>query len=315
MRAILYVLFAVAAGEALPPNAVPVMCAAICGPIVELSSMCSPKRSLGGPGDSSLSLRAHPKHVRKQDRKRVGEDERRERRFSVIVPAPTTFPPDQVAGPYVSASPPTSWETPAAPAQPPAQNYAPPTQPQPAPAPAPAQPTTPNNLPATPPPTAPASTTPSSVQQPTASMGSKKETAVLPTTTFKHQTSHMPTKTASDGDNGDISDGREEMVENAEERCVCLNTSFNVAEIAGLCASCIGMIADTQNNMQVILSVCGFPSQQYSPDKDELASNIWVKATRPTTGVKANGAPRSARFASMGAMMGTAFAIGALMML
>jgi hypothetical protein len=44
-----------------------------------------------------------------------------------------------------------------------------------------------------------------------------------------------------------MTDGQEE-IENAEERCVCLNTSFNVAEIAGLCASCIGMVADTQNS-------------------------------------------------------------------
>ncbi|KAK1246043.1 hypothetical protein MKX07_005112 [Trichoderma sp. CBMAI-0711] len=71
-------------------------------------------------------------------------------------------------------------------------------------------------------------------------------------------------------------------------------------KIAGLCASCIGMVADTQNNMQVIMSVCGFPSQQYSPDKDKLASNIWVKATRPTAGVKTNGASRSTRLASIG---------------
>ncbi|PTB65668.1 hypothetical protein BBK36DRAFT_1121056 [Trichoderma citrinoviride] len=314
MRAIFFVLFTVVAGEALPPDAIPVKCAAICGPIVELSSMCSPKRSLGDLDSRSLNPREPARHARRHDGKRVEEEERREKRFSVIIPAPTTFPPDLVAGSYVPASSPAAWEAPAAPAQPPAQNYAPPTQPQPTPAPAPALPTTSNSLTPTPPPVAPPSPTPSSVRPPTVSVGTKKQMTVLPTSTSGHRTSSTPAKTVSGGSIGEMTNGREEM-ENAEEKCVCQNTSFNVAEIAGLCASCIGMIADTQNDMQVIMSVCGFPSQQYSPDKDKLASNIWVKATRPTAGATANGASRSTRCVSIGAIMGMGFTIGALMML
>ncbi|PTB73737.1 hypothetical protein M440DRAFT_1050632 [Trichoderma longibrachiatum ATCC 18648] len=308
MRAILFAFFTIAAGEALPPDAVPVMCAAICGPIVELSSMCSPKRSLGNMDNRQLELRAHPRHVRRQSEKQVEEDEMREKRFSVIIPAPTTFPPDLADGPYAPASSPASWEEPAAPAQSPAQNYAPPTQPQTTPAPAPALSTTPSNLPPTPPPVALPSTTPSSAHPRTTSMETKKDTRVSPTSTSRHRTSSIPVS------NGKMADGRED-IENAEERCVCLNTSFDVAEIAGLCASCIGMVADTQNNMEVIMSVCGFPSQQYSPDKDKLASNIWVKATRPTAGVRTNGASRSTRFASRGVTLGVGFTIAVLMML
>ncbi|TFB02661.1 hypothetical protein CCMA1212_005446 [Trichoderma ghanense] len=306
MRAILFVLFAIAAGEALPPDAVPVMCAAICGPIVELSSMCSPKRSLGESDDHQLELRAHARHARRHNAKPVEEDEKRVKRFSVIVPAPTTFPPDLVDASYmyVPASSSASWQVSAAPAQ----NYAPPTQPQSTPAAAPASPTTPGTLLPTPSLGALPSTTPSSsVQPPT--LRTEKEKTASPTSTSTHPASSMPAKA-----DGSMTGGREE-IENAEERCVCLNTSFDVAEIAGLCASCIGMVANTQNNMEVIMSVCGFPPQQYSPDKDRLASNIWVKATRPTAGTKANGASRSTRLAGIGVIVGVSFTIGALMML
>ncbi|KAL7936400.1 hypothetical protein V8C35DRAFT_295393 [Trichoderma chlorosporum] len=105
-------------------------------------------------------------------------------------------------------------------------------------------------------------------------------------------------------------------MENAEETCVCSNSSFNVTEIAGLCASCISMIADSQNDMEFIMSVCAFPPQQYSPDMDTLASNIWVKATRPTATSRLNGAPRSTHFVSLELVFATmSFAIVAVMIL
>jgi hypothetical protein len=68
------------------------------------------------------------------------------------------------------------------------------------------------------------------------------------------------------------------------------------------------------------MSVCGFPPQQYSPAKDSLASNIWVKATRPTAAyagsAKLNGASRSTQITSVGPVIGVAgFVIGALTIL
>ncbi|KAL7948717.1 hypothetical protein V8C42DRAFT_227250 [Trichoderma barbatum] len=76
------------------------------------------------------------------------------------------------------------------------------------------------------------------------------------------------------------------------------------------------MIADTQNNMEVIMSVCDFPSQQYNPDKDSLASNILVKATRPTAASRSNGASRSTQYVSVGSVFGAVcFTVGALMIL
>lgn len=55
-----------------------------------------------------------------------------------------------------------------------------------------------------------------------------------------------PTILGSDGDVGGETGGWG-ITENAEEQCVCSNESFNVAEIAGLCASCVSMVADAQN--------------------------------------------------------------------
>lgn len=249
----LFVLFAIAAGEALPPNAVPVMCAAICGPIVELSSMCSPKRSLEGSESDHLDLRARLRQARRQNENQFSERDRIEKRFSVIVPAPTTFPPDLLAGQYPSASSPipdisTPWSQ--SPASVPPQYYSPPAQSPPAaaPAPAPALPTTPNYLlPSTPQPV-PQSLTSSttwSVQPP--STPATTRTAKSASTTSKHQTSMRPTIIGSSGDDGDLTGGWGET-ETPEEKCVCSNNSFNVAEIAGLCASCISMKADTQNS-------------------------------------------------------------------
>lgn len=237
---ILFVLSAIAAGEALPPNAVPVMCAAICGPIVELSSMCSPKRSLEGSESDHFDLRARLRHARRQNENQFDDRDRIEKRFSVIVPAPTTFPPDLLAGQYPpSSSPipeiPPPWSQSPAPVPP--QYYSPSTHP-----------TTPNYPPpSTPQPVlqSPTSSSAWNIQPP--STPATIRTAKSASTTSKHQTPIRPTIIGSSGDDGDLTGGWGET-ENAEEKCVCLNTSFNVAEIAGLCASCISMKADTQNS-------------------------------------------------------------------
>ncbi|EHK26970.1 uncharacterized protein TRIVIDRAFT_217577 [Trichoderma virens Gv29-8] len=307
---IFFALFALAAGEALSPNAVPVMCAAICGPIVELSSMCSPKRSLGGLENDRSDLREHLRQAKRQNGKQLDERDEIEKRFSIIVPAPTSFPSDLLVDQY----PPTSILPSQSSAPVPPQYYSPPVQPPPAPA--PTLPTTPNYLPSST--ILPASQSPSTSTtwriQPSFTSAAIKTGKSLPTTS-KQQTSLRPTIIGSTGDDGDMTGGWGET-ENAEEKCVCLNTSFNVAEIAGLCASCISMIADTQNDMEVIMSVCDFPPQQYSPDKDSLASNIWVKAARPTATSKSNGASQPTGSVSMGSMFGAvSFAIAALMML
>lgn len=73
------------------------------------------------------------------------------------------------------------------------------------------------------------------------------------------------------------------------------------------------------SDVEVIVSVCGFPPQQYSPDKDSLASSIHVQAAKPTAntgGAKLNEASRSIWSANVGLAAGAAgFVIGVLMML
>lgn len=72
-------------------------------------------------------------------------------------------------------------------------------------------------------------------------------------------------------------------------------------------------------DVEVIMSVCGFPPQQYSPEKDSLASSINVQATRPTASTgsaKLNEASRSVWGANVGLAAGTAaFVIGVLTIL
>jgi hypothetical protein len=69
----------------------------------------------------------------------------------------------------------------------------------------------------------------------------------------------------------------------AEEQCVCLNTSFDVAQVAALCASCIESTGDLNNNGQVIVDTCNFAPQVYASSKDSIVNNIRVKAARPAS--------------------------------
>lgn len=244
--AVFFALFASVAADALPPDAVPVMCAAICGPIVELSSMCSPKRSLGGLGGSRLDREEHHRqHMKRHGGGYVEEKENAKREFIIIVPAPTTFPPGLLDSPSPLPLSPTSALPlpPVSPFQSPSSSYIPPPASiQPVRA-SPTSPTTSNYLPPTtsrevPPPTPP---TVSSAHPLTSSV------VIMSGTTSSHHKSTLPTIIGSDGTDGGETGGWG-VTEDAEEKCVCLNDSFNVAEIAGLCASCISMNADTQNS-------------------------------------------------------------------
>lgn len=224
--------------------------------------MCSPKRSLEGSESDHLDMRVRLRQARRQNGSQFDERDRIEKRFSVIIPAPTTFPPDLLAGQYPPASSPIpeiSTPLSQSPASIPPQYYSPPAQSPPAAA--PALSTTPNYLPPLtlqPVPQSPTSSATWNIQ-PT-SISAPTRTTKSAFTTSKHQTSMRPTIIGSNGDDGDLTGGWGET-ENAEEKCVCLNNSFNVAEIAGLCASCISMKADTQNSECHRPSVHLFSSQ------------------------------------------------------
>lgn len=257
----LAVLSLVGAG-ALPPNSIPAMCVSICGPIVELSSMCSPKRSLGGLESVMNGEAQHPKRAERLDGRRI------EKHFTVIVAAPTSFPsgllgllhslfpPEPSASPLPSAPwpqsslssspilpPETLASTPPLP-----NNYLtmrPSVQPLP---------TTSSNTiltDTTAPRAAPTPTITLNVRPSMSSASVKKgmktpDLATVSTATASQHKSMMPTVLGLGGDTGGETSGWG-MTENAEEQCVCSNESFNVAEITGLCASCINMIADSQN--------------------------------------------------------------------
>ncbi|KAK4210382.1 hypothetical protein QBC37DRAFT_448357 [Rhypophila decipiens] len=80
----------------------------------------------------------------------------------------------------------------------------------------------------------------------------------------------------------------------AERDCICLNKSFDVPKITGLCASCIAQNFPPNNNddddddaledINKIMAQCGFPSTTYAPEATTAVTNIIVSATRPAVG-------------------------------
>ncbi|KAH8127027.1 hypothetical protein FP744_10007753 [Trichoderma asperellum] len=332
-------ILSLVAAEALPLNSIPAMCATICGPIVELSSMCSPKRSLGSLEGNLNENAHHPKRAKCLDGERI---ERIEKHFTVIVAAPTSFP-SGLLGLLHSLFPPEPPASPLPPASWPQSSLSSSSSPirsskipvsiplptshltmrpsvQPLPTPSSNAISTDTTVPRP----APTPSTTSNARSTMSSASVKKgmktpDLATISTTTTGQHKSMTPTILGSDGDVGGETGGWG-ITENAEEQCVCSNESFNVAEIAGLCASCVSMVADAQNDVQVIMSVCGFPPQQYSPAKDSLASSIHVQAVRPTAanagGAKLNAASRSIWGVNVGLATGAAgFVIGVLTML
>ncbi|KAJ3499356.1 hypothetical protein NLG97_g398 [Lecanicillium saksenae] len=84
---------------------------------------------------------------------------------------------------------------------------------------------------------------------------------------------------ASDNDNDE---------HHLQNQCICTNDSFNVAKIAALCAACMhgskrykrgGSRAD---NIDGVLSLCGFPSTTYNAAATGEAESITVQVNTPT---------------------------------
>ncbi|TQV94132.1 hypothetical protein IF1G_07011 [Cordyceps javanica] len=309
--------------EALPPDSIPIQCATICGPIVELSSICSGSRGRGGGnGGSILARRRNPMnqdlHVaadRRDKVARVPHDGANvvERDFTVIVPAPTSFPasllqPEETASPPQQSKLTRIYPTQVLPTQK-SQSNTPPSSPPPPPPPPPLPPPSSTSLrPPPPPPTA----SPASSQQhpsPSTPTGNGDEegegpttrpttgTSATPTTSHRPRSS-MDAMTDDDGDDGWEETGSDQgtnggnvtkpdqdqgrwTANSGEEDCVCQNKSFNVPNIAALCASCIAGANQVQNDMDVIMTTCKFTTKQYSPDQDKLVNNIQVHAVPP----------------------------------
>lgn len=224
--------------------------------------MCSPKRSLGSL-ESGMNREAHyPKRAERLDGRRI------EKHLTVIVAAPTSlpsgllgllqslFPPEPSAPPV----PPAPWpesslsSSPILPSEPLAStpplpnNY---LTMRPSVQPLPTTSSNPLSTDTTVPRPAPTPTITSNSRPPMSTASIKKgmktpDLATISTATASQPQPMMPTVLGLDGDTGGETSGWG-MTENAEEQCVCSNESFNVAEITGLCASCINMIANSQN--------------------------------------------------------------------
>ncbi|UNI20529.1 hypothetical protein JDV02_006607 [Purpureocillium takamizusanense] len=94
--------------------------------------------------------------------------------------------------------------------------------------------------------------------------------------------SNMGMEQDGHGGNGGNGDGDGDGdAPDPEEECVCKNRSFDVAQVAGLCADCIMQGGDLHNNMNIIMATCNFPKVGYSPARDSIAVNVNVKAIRP----------------------------------
>lgn len=230
--AILSSLVPIVVAMALPPQDVPIVCATICGPLVELSDICSPrkasKREIGSVQNTQLwasKLAAGQKieggnHNNRRWRAVTSQGETQkeeplEKRFSIIVAAPTSFPASLLID--ISATPKAPNPTPTTPVvqtTQPAKVTPPPQQPPPNPNPAVTRP--------------PGQAT----------------------------TTSRPQKIPSDGNNGMDTNGWA-VRGGAEADCVCLNNSFNVSQVAALCSSCVAQQADRQNSTFMASSLVG----------------------------------------------------------
>lgn len=257
-------LFAGVCAEALPPDSIPIKCATICGPMVELSSICSGKSS--SPKSNSKRAQKNKefhqinnehviqrrKHTTERAKQPGGLDERD---FTVIVPAPTSFPSslivDESAHPpqqsKITRIRPSEILPTQQPPPPPSKSTA--TQPPPPP-PAPTKPQSTNNGggASTNPGTNRGGTTATSWRNPQSTMdamndgdGDGADDGDTP-----QQTSSTKTGTATSTAVPDKDQGRWTM-NSGEKDCVCENKSFNVQQVAALCSSCIA-IANRRKN-------------------------------------------------------------------
>ncbi|KAJ3497547.1 hypothetical protein NLG97_g1812 [Lecanicillium saksenae] len=288
-------------GEALPPDSIPIQCATICGPMVELTSICSGRSGKIKSKSSSNKRRNMNKEKRRaitqqknaasQHREQQGEGPLQGRDFTVIVPAPTSFPSSLLVQQGTVEPPRESKITrirptqilptqePPPPPPPPKASSTPPPKPAPAPAPTQKEP--------------PASEPTQSGQGTTNKLTTE---SIRGTATSTTQSPHSSMDTMNDGDGA--SDGDDEdannnngtkpdkdqgrwTMNNGEKDCVCDNKSFNVPNVAALCSSCIATAKQLQNDMDVIMTTCKFASEQYSPDKDKVVNNVQVQATPP----------------------------------
>ncbi|KAH7145403.1 hypothetical protein B0J13DRAFT_665723, partial [Dactylonectria estremocensis] len=94
-----------------------------------------------------------------------------------------------------------------------------------------------------------------------------------------------------------LRENNESDEEAIEANCICTNTSFDVAAVMGLCASCMAQNSEDSEVLDVdnIMSQCSFSSTSYLPAATTIVTGIEVQATKPaTTGISASTSTSSA---------------------
>lgn len=231
-------LAAVAPAESLPPEDIPIQCARICGPVVELTSQCSPRRVIrrSGPDQESVAGESYV-HVGAPQRRhrRRGEDVdgHLEKRVLVIVAVPNGPGP----GPPVTISRTKTGQT----DQPAPTSSLPPSRTSILSPILTSEPTRASSQTSTQPTRAtPQTSTPQSVRT-LSTLDSPSLSALAPSKT-------RGTTPADDG--VQLGTAVNSSPLGAEEECVCSNQSFNVSEVAALCSSCIMQSGDDMNSRQ-----------------------------------------------------------------
>ncbi|KAH7146168.1 hypothetical protein EDB81DRAFT_934062 [Dactylonectria macrodidyma] len=80
-----------------------------------------------------------------------------------------------------------------------------------------------------------------------------------------------------------------------EANCICSNTSFDVAAVMALCASCMAQNSQHSEDVDKIMSQCSFSSTSYLPAATTIVTDIEVQATKSaTTGISASTSTGSA---------------------
>ncbi|KPM38286.1 hypothetical protein AK830_g8266 [Neonectria ditissima] len=268
-------LMAVVAADALPPDDIPLQCITICGPIVELTTDCNvhyrrlkkrnpdalarrewvPKLAVEPPEADAEALLQAARQVGGEPDEAVESFEKRS--FSVIVAAPTSFPFALTASTVLDLRP-TSTLTRITPVV--------------------------GELSST-----------STLPKQTSTSNRLSTSSTTTTTTISFTTSILnsaASKSMSDDSESPITsswgwvqepEGKLYSQGSAEEDCVCLNESFDVAKVAALCASCIAVAGYPENNINVIMEGCNFTALTYTPSKDSAANNIRVEAVWPSS--------------------------------
>ncbi|EJP66033.1 uncharacterized protein BBA_05004 [Beauveria bassiana ARSEF 2860] len=339
------VLIAGVLGEALPPESIPIQCATICGPMVELTSVCS-----GGNSQENSASFLNSRRKRANENQNTGADgkekpqrqpkngvELGKRNFTVIVPAPTSFPPSLLVQQGTMDSPRQSKLTQIRPTI-----IYPVQEPPPHPPPSPPPPSSSSSSSAPPPPVATSAptlqhpststSTESDVPQDSHSMTELISESVSPTTSSHPRSSGDASNDGDEGDDGDGDNGDDDgddhtnssgaqpdknedgwTMKDGEEECVCENKSFNVARVAALCSSCIATASEQQNDMDVIMETCKFTPEQYSPEKDSIVNDIQVQAVPPKVIWGQNAAVAKAGAAMLMPNQGVQMAVAAAM--